>query len=97
MFIDTAAKTLEAPRAIISNDASSRCEDCPVINPNPPSESDCPNFELLGSEPFCNKEDSTRRQIDGGGIGTGIGSIACPRLVESLEQGQPLPGVYPIG
>jgi hypothetical protein len=82
--IEVTAKTLEAPRAIICNDASSRCEDCPVINPTPPSESDCPNFDLLGGEPFCNKEDMTRRQIDGGGISTGIGSIACPGFVELL-------------
>ena len=95
MSVEIYAKTLELEGTIICNDASSRCEDCPVINPNPPLESDCPNFEVLGNEPMCTKEDATRRQIDGGGRSTGIGSIACPNLIEVLEFSTPLPTYIP--
>jgi hypothetical protein len=80
MIADIKAETLELQRTIMCNNSANRCEDCPVTNPDPPSESDCPNFELLGSIPICTKEDATRRQIDHGRGSTGIGNTALKSI-----------------
>lgn len=50
-------ETLEKPVIRKVGDSDMRCEDCPKVNPSPPSKSDCPNFVEQG--PDCDRDDAT--------------------------------------
>jgi hypothetical protein len=71
-------------------DESERCEDCPDVNPNPPSSSDCPHFEVTIGGPTCDKQSELQRWLGGGGgAGTGVADtvhmracLVCPLMVE---------------
>lgn len=60
------ASTILAPRpgTVSFTDTSNCCEDCPDINDNPPSQSECPNFELeAGRWPICKREGNSDDMI----------------------------------
>ncbi len=41
----------------IAIDGTESCEDCPDYNPNPPSHSQCPDFDIsLNGKPICKNE-----------------------------------------
>ena len=63
-------------------DDSSCCEDCPDINPNPPSESDCPDFNRTSDgKVVCERPNAFDRLISGGGTGTGVSDFALQQLL----------------
>lgn len=41
------------------------CEDCPRINFDPPSKSDCPDFDASFTPPVCNRGEGLGEQITG--------------------------------
>jgi hypothetical protein len=51
-----------APSTILqtAEDTSNCCEDCPDVNENPPSQSECPYFfPIAGGRPECLREKNT--------------------------------------
>lgn len=64
-------------------DNSECCEDCPDINPNPPSESDCPDFKrTLDGKVVCERPTAFDRFMGGGGgAGTGVSDFTLQQLI----------------
>lgn len=48
------------------------CEDCPDINPDPPSKSECPNFNFIGGIAVCEREGGMDSQIRRFFTGSGL-------------------------
>jgi len=57
--LSAVATTLAPPMLIheSSTDTSNCCEDCPDVNPNPPSISECDYFEQTQGGPVCRRPD----------------------------------------
>ncbi len=50
---------------IICKDTSACCEDCPDVNDNPPSVSECPFFEFeAGKWPMCTRPGNSDQELN---------------------------------
>lgn len=60
------ATVLEAqPQTVLSSNTSACCEDCPDVNDNPPSQSECPNFEVIENGwPVCTRDGNSDQQLN---------------------------------
>lgn len=68
------AETVTMTRAeSVLFDNSNCCEDCPDVNPDPPSDSECPNFDIRNGIPICTRPTGLERMMGGGGGGAGTG------------------------
>jgi|GEM_PF-6825605 len=55
--------TLEVKETLIERQEDC-CKDCPDVNSEPPSKSDCPYFEIRSSIPVCNREDGMQKMLE---------------------------------
>ena len=87
------AETLVEEETILCNNAGDRCEECPDINYNPPSQSECEYFDMRSGTPICTRADGTQRVLDNwiSSPPGHFGSLVCPDLVTVLETEAPLP------
>lgn len=72
-------------------DNSDCCEDCPDVNPDPPSDSECPYFDVRNGKPVCTRPTGLERMMGGGGAGAGTGvedmcRQAGKQLIERVEE-----------
>lgn len=88
------AETLVLERTELSTvDNANSCEDCPDVNFDPPTNSDCPYFDVVHGTPICTKEGNTQKQLESW-FRTDIGNTACLNLVRAVETNKQLPGVH---
>ncbi|MGH7192829.1 MAG: hypothetical protein ACREJM_04745 [Candidatus Saccharimonadales bacterium] len=88
--MEIVAETVTMSRAEnVLFDNSDCCEDCPDVNPDPPSDSEGPYFDVRNGKPMCTRPTGLERMMGGGGAGTGVedfGKPACKQLIERVEE-----------
>jgi len=74
------SNTLTASSELVTLDAGNCCEDCPLDNLFPPTESNCPYFVNTGGFPDCTKREQQIQETS-----VYIGPICIPEVTVTIR------------